>query len=113
MDEFNRKFNDAKRKNIERRDDFSREKLKKDFKKKMTTQMIGAIAAMEDRFGHLWGMDSNDDTLTADQEQWLDVWEEVRQQILDKGNAQIRAILDELDNYSIKWNGYQYQFYFK
>ena len=35
-----------------------------------------------------------------------EVWEDVRAQILDNGNAQLRAAMNEIDDYTITWNRY-------
>ena len=39
-----------------------------------------------------------------------DIWEEARAQILDNGNSQLRASINEINNYDINWNRYQIDF---
>jgi hypothetical protein len=56
--------------------------------------MIGCLARFEERFGFLWGQ--NSDELSKQQEEFLGLWEDVRESILDHGNSQIRKALSEL-----------------
>lgn len=74
--------------------------------KKIKTAFIGAIATMEDYFGELWGHGLTEDECTDDQLYWRKVKEECRNEILNKGNGQIRAIENEFKQYSVKWNRY-------
>jgi len=53
------------------------------------TIMIGALAAFEEGFGHLWGHGKETSALTDDQLYWLDIWQEVRTKVLDLGNDEI------------------------
>jgi len=71
--------------------------------------MIGALAAFEDMFGDLWGLD-NDSPPTNEQMENLEKWRKVRATILDKGNSNLRACLDEISQYSIKWDRYKIDF---
>lgn len=68
--------------------------LEKLLRKKIETTMIGCLARFEERFGFLWGQ--NSDELSKQQEQFLSLWEDVRESILDHGNSQIRKALSEL-----------------
>jgi len=82
----------------------SANRLSKEIKKRIETTMIGALASIEDHLGPLWGIDSEDPT----REQLIikGIYEELRSEILDKGNSQIRAIEAELANYDVVWNKY-------
>ena len=84
----------------------SKIRLKKDVKKKIETTMIGALASVENHFGGLWGHDSPDPT--AEQARFKEIYEELRSEILDKGNAQIRTSESEIENYDVTWNKYHY-----
>ncbi len=87
-------------------------KLKQDIKKKITTTMIGALSSFEKRFGRLWGIDKPDEEeLTQQEQRFLDIWLEVREEILDRGNAQIGAAQANLDTYNIESMRYHYKFY--
>ena len=86
----------------------SKERLNKNCKKKLQTTMIGALSSIEEHFGFLWGHES-DEPLSEDQEKMRLVYEELRSDVLDKGNTQIRNIDAEFTQYAIPWNRYQYQ----
>jgi hypothetical protein len=83
----------------------SKERLTKEVKKRINTTMIGAIASVEEHFGKLWGFNS-DGELNYQQQKMKELFEELRADILDKGNAQIRQFEAELNNYDINWNRY-------
>ena len=86
----------------------SKDRLNKNCKKKVQTTMIGALSSIEEHFGFLWGHES-DEPLSEDQEKMRLVYEELRSDVLDKGNTQIRNIDAEFTQYDITWNRYQYQ----
>lgn len=63
-----------------------KQRLRLVIEKSITTTMIGALAAFEENFGGLWGLNSPDDVeLTERQRQFLDAWQETRTRILDIG----------------------------
>ncbi len=72
---------------------------------KLRTTFIGAIDAFERTFGDLWGYNS-DKPLTKSQKEMKQLWQQVRNDILDLGNNQLRAAQLELENHTIKWNRY-------
>ena len=82
----------------------SKTRLKKEISKKIQTTMIGSLSSMEKFFGFLWGEES--DELTKDQVKMRDIFEEMRTDILDKGNMQIRNADSEIDTYDVVWNKY-------
>ena len=86
----------------------SKDRLTKNCKKKVQTTMIGALSSIEDHLGFLWGHKS-DEALSEEQEKMRQLYEELRSEILDKGNTQMRNIDAELTQYDINWNRYQYQ----
>ena len=86
----------------------SKDRLAKNCKKKVQTTMIGALSSIEDHLGFLWGHKS-DEALSEEQEKMRQLYEELRSEILDKGNTQMRNIDAELTQYDINWNRYQYQ----
>lgn len=97
----NKKRNDAKYK------DYSKKRLTDTIHTRMKTTMIGTLAIIEKTIGHLWGL-TKDRPLTPDEEEMLDMWEDMRAQILDLGNNNIRIVEDELSRYTINWNRYNY-----
>lgn len=91
-----------------------KQKLGNDVERKIKTTMVGALASFEENFGYLWGHDKpENEPLTEDEEANLANWEYIRNEILDRGHSQIRAIKHELENYDIEWQRYKYHFKFR
>ncbi len=88
----------------------SKDRLFKVIKKKLETTFIGDIAAIEKSLGKLWGQEYHDDDLTKEEREAKKIWTTLRNNILDRGNAQIRGIKAELEQHTIQWNGYEYNF---
>jgi hypothetical protein len=86
-------------------DERSKTRLKKEMKKRVQTTMIGSLSSIEKYFGFLWG-EGSENELTKDQLRMRDIFEEMRTEILDKGNAQIRSADLEVENYDVTWNKY-------
>lgn len=83
----------------------SKSRLQKEIKKRIQTTMIGSLSSMEKFFGFLWGEES-DEELSREQEHMRELFDEMRTEILDKGNSQIRHAESEVENYEITWNKY-------
>lgn len=101
----------VKERNVEAEESFksgSRERLQRIIERKIRTSFIGALSRVEQHFGHLWGHDSRV-SLTPDQEKYRNIYDLLRNEILNNGNNQIRAIINELSQYTIEWDRYQYQ----
>lgn len=82
----------------------SKTRLKKEIKKRIETTMIGSLASIEKYFGELWG--HNDEDKTPEQAQLRSIFEELRSEILDRGNNQIRQIESEVESYDVVWQKY-------
>lgn len=81
--------------------------------KRFQTSIIGSLARFEDTFGYLWGHNS-DSNLTAEQQEFADMWEFVRTSILNHGNNQMRQAIDEIiDHIEQENNLYKYHFIIK
>ena len=78
----------------------SKERLKKIARKKIQTTMIGALDTIEKHLSFLWEDDSEQS------EQLREIYASVRQEILDRGNDQIRNLDNELNQYDIEWLRY-------
>ena len=65
--------------------------------KRFQTAMIGSLARMEDYFGFMWG--HNKDMISIEQSENRRLWEELREEILDHSNYQMRCALNDLKNY--------------
>jgi predicted hydrocarbon binding protein len=55
----------------------------------LRTSMIGSLDRIEQKFGHLWGHNKNEDELTDEDEDMYEIYMELREEILDYGNEQI------------------------
>ena len=86
--------------------DVSKDRLLKISKKKIQTTMIGALSTVEKHFGFLWGHESSEE-LTPEQEHLKEIYDEVRSEILDRGNNQARNLEAEFAQYDVNWLKYQ------
>lgn len=87
-----------------------KDKLIYSVQKKFQTTMIGALARFEESFGYLWENEHKD------RQKYEDKWEDTRNHILNNGNRQLRAAINEILDY-IETAGpvkqkYHYKFYF-
>lgn len=87
--------------------DKSKKRLSNIVSTKIKTSFIGSISSYENNFGFLWGHGKSEDELTETELNMREIWEGVRSEILDNGNAQLRAAVNEINNYSIHWDRYQ------
>lgn len=81
----------------------SKERLSKILKKKVETTMIGALSSIEEHFSFLWSQEGES---SPEAKVMHDLFQKVRSEILDKGNAQARNVDAELSQYEIKWLRY-------
>ena len=100
-----RSSNNYKQEREEKFKNNSKDRLLKISAKKIKTTMIGALSTIESHLGFLWGHEANE-PLTPEQEHMKLVYEEIRSEILDKGNAQIRNLEAEFSYYDITWLRY-------
>lgn len=82
----------------------SKTRLQRILATKMRTAFIGALSAVEQSFGELWGHNGSTEKRDANREKWKEIWETCRSTILNNGNAQLRAVESELAQYSVSWN---------
>ena len=85
--------------------DSSRDRLSKIAKKKIETTMIGALSSIEKNLGFLWGHEEQRD-LTPEEQHVKNIYDQIRSEILDKGNSQIRNLEAELAQYEVTWLRY-------
>jgi len=86
-------------------------RFKKIAKKKFTTCFIFAISEFEKVWGQeLWGHGLPEETLTEVQRANRKRWEQVRRDILDKGNGQLRGFESEIDIHNLEFKGYSITF---
>jgi len=86
----------------------NKESLKNNLKKRVRTTMIGAIAAIEDEFGFLFGHGKIE--LTQEEKALDHIFQEIRGRILDLGNEQIEKIESDVEPYNIEGPYYKYDF---
>ena len=84
----------------------SKERLLKLSKKKVQTTMIGSLSTVEKFFGFLWGHEK-EGAVTPEEEHMKELYEEVRSEILDRGNTQARNLEAEFAYYDIEWLRYR------
>jgi len=107
MDEFNKIIKQHSEYKKTRDSSFkndSKNRLSKVLRKKVETTMIGALSSVEEHLGFLWS--GSGDELTEQQRAMYDIYQKIRSDILDKGNAQARNIDAELNQYDVKWLRY-------
>lgn len=85
----------------------AQEKLRSQLDKSLRTTMIGAVASVEKHFGYLWGHDS-DHELTPQELEFKELFENLRTEILDKGNSQIRGLIPIINGFEISKKTYHY-----
>lgn len=85
--------------------DSSKNRLYKIAKKKIETTMIGALSTIEKNLGFLWGHEEQRD-LTPEEQHVKNIYDQIRSEILDKGNNQIRNLEAELSQYEVTWLRY-------
>jgi hypothetical protein len=101
----------ARRNNDDKAKALSKKKLCDNAKKKFETAIIGILARIESYLGHLWGhLETNK---TPEQNKLYQDWIDLRTEILNHGNNQKRLLLDELDRYTVKFDGYKVDFIIK
>lgn len=105
MDNFSnylKKSFDLKQRKEDRQKELSRDRLLNAAKKKVQTTMIGSLSSVESHFGFLWESDNP----TPEQKELRNIFEDLRSEILDRGNTQIRNLENEFQNYDINWKKY-------
>jgi hypothetical protein len=76
--------------------------------KRFQTTMIGALYQFEEHFGYLWGFDKEDKNLTESEKRFRIMWEDVRYNILNNGNHQLRSAVKDLQN--LKMDNFKYHY---
>ena len=105
---FIRKSLDLKKIRDEQQKNISSHALFKKSKQKILTTTIGALYAIEKQLGFLWGwVETSDDEprprieLSEEQEEFKEMYEKIRAEILDNGNDQMRIMSEDFSDYDI------------
>lgn len=83
--------------------------LERIVKKRCTTIFIGTLDSIEQKFGYLWGLDKNLRDLTEREKLFLQLWKDLRKEILDKGNMQTNGLMKDLEIFDLKLRQYEYK----
>lgn len=86
------------------------EQIIKNIETRLRTIMIGSLSRIEKHLSYLWNY--GDDPETKDQEDFSDKWEELRLEILNHGNNQIRSAINDMVTFFNKENKYNYNYKF-
>lgn len=88
----------------------NQDKIIQDIEKRFKTLMIGSISRFEQSFGYLWnhGHEPTDEK----EEFFRDKWEDLRYELLNHGNNQIRLAINELNDYIKHDEKYKYNYQF-
>ena len=86
----------------------SKLRLQEIIDKKFTTCFIGAVNSVEEYLGFLWGKGKT--VLTKREQEMAFLWEELRTEMLNKGNNQKRAARNEIEEYEVEWKQKEYKF---
>lgn len=87
------------------------DKLLDDVEKRFQTLMIGAISRVEKSFGYLWNHGS--DPTNETQASFRQKWDNLRTELLNHGNNQIRLAINSIEDYLDGNNKFSYQYNFK
>lgn len=88
-----------------RYEDASRRRLLAILSRKMKTAFIGALARFEQAFGPaLWGHGLPEASRTPAQRAARAEWERCRTEVLNNGNGQLRAVENEVSQYTVRWD---------
>lgn len=101
LEESARRFRQERKERLEKPTEL-KERLKRSISTKMRTAFIGALSQFEQFFGTIWGHNKPEEILTINQLEMKKRWEQVRNNILNNGNNQLRAAEAELETYDIR-----------
>jgi hypothetical protein len=87
------------------------DKLLDEVEKRFQTLMIGAISRVEKSFGYLWNHGNKPESET--QEAFKQKWDNLRTELLNHGNNQIRLAINTIEDYLDGSNKFSYQYNFK
>lgn len=87
----------------------AKEGLEKLIKKRCTTIFIGALDSIEQKFGYQWGFDKSLSDLSEKEKLFLQLWKDLRKEILDKSNVQTKMLVEDLKYFDINMKMYSYK----
>lgn len=87
-----------------------RKRLDTIISKKFRTTFIGSLDIIEKKMGFLWGYGKKEEDLTNEESELRELFQQVRTDILNLGNNQLRGAKSEIANQTISWNRYHTEF---
>lgn len=78
------------------------EQLAEDVEKRFKTTMIGSLARIEEHLGFVWGHDQ--EMISVQQSDHRHIWQDLRDDILDHCNYQMRSALTDIRKFIQKSN---------
>lgn len=102
---------EAKKRNQERQNLHSQKRFIDNLTKKFNTTMIGAISEVEKAFGYLWGHGKPENRLSKEEKICREKFMLLRTSILNNGNNQLRAAINEVGEYTMAWQKYNMTFF--
>jgi hypothetical protein len=107
--ELKQMYDAMRRKNEERIVQSSKRKLREIVEKRIRTTMIGALAEIErSEFGKMFGFGKT--KLSDEERRWKMLWDELRTNILNQGNNQLRESMREIENFDARFKPYRTDF---
>lgn len=88
----------------------SNQKIIQEIEKRFKTLMIGSISRFEQSFGYLWN--HGHEPTNNKEEFFRDKWEDLRYDLLNHGNNQMRLAVSELSSYLNNESKYTYKYNF-
>jgi hypothetical protein len=88
----------------------SKIRLIQSLESKIRTTMIGSLAAMEKYFGSVWAQGKAISEMTDEELKFFKIKEQMRKDIFDLGNKNIRNVGSELQQYDVSWNKFNITF---
>jgi len=79
-----------------------RQRLRRSISVSLETVAIGALVAMEEEMGDLWGHGLSEDELSEEQAVLSETWKEVRERILKRLSDSKRAAFLHLESYTVR-----------
>jgi hypothetical protein len=95
---------------MKKRQNYSRRQVVQQLETRFKTLMIGCLSRFEAEFGTLWNNEL--EPSNTQEEYFRDKWEELRHDILDHGNNQMRQGLEELAEYLNSVDKYHLQVFY-
>ena len=92
---------EERRNRIEKYKERSRHALSTAIERRCRTIFIGNLDSIEQKFGYLWGFPKLPEQLKEKELLFFQLWKDLRKEILDKSNNQVKLLLRELQSFNV------------